>query len=41
MGQLIQIDRVFEPDLRWKPAYDEQFARYKKMYAAAKSLRDL
>ncbi|MCL4247219.1 MAG: hypothetical protein KJ065_03590 [Anaerolineae bacterium] len=40
MDRLIQIDRVFEPDLRWQAAYDEQFARYKHMYAAAKTLRD-
>ena len=36
---LVQIDRVFEPDLRCQRLYDEQFARYGLLYPFSQSLR--
>jgi xylulokinase len=41
MDRVIQVDRVFEPDLRAKARYDEQYARYQLLYPAAKAMRDL
>jgi xylulokinase len=36
---LVQVDRVFEPDMRRHRLYDERFARYSLLYPFSRSLR--